>query len=158
VAFVVPDYLRNEFLTWDEVRKKGSISIGVPNLHYYLDKVQRLLPQAKLVPLNEFGEIFSHGSRRFEVAVFGAERGSAYSLLHPEFSVVVPGPNRIAIPLAYPLAGKDQSWVNFINTWIQLKQKDRTIDELYNYWILGKNAETYRPRWSIIRNVLGWVK
>ena len=146
MAFVVPDYLRNEFVNWDLVRQKGSISIGVPNVPYYLDKMHQQLPQANLVPMDELGEIFSSSSKKFEVAVLGAERASAYSLLHPEYSVVIPGPESFKIPLAYPLAGRDQYWVNFINTWIQLKQNDRTIDSLYDHWILGKNSTPYQPR------------
>jgi hypothetical protein len=39
-----------------------------------------------------------------------------------------------------------------------LKKRDRTIDTLYDYWILGKNAVPKQPRWSVIRNVLHWVK
>jgi Na+/H+-dicarboxylate symporter/ABC-type amino acid transport substrate-binding protein len=158
MAFVVPDYLRNEFVDWDTVRRKGSISIGVPNLPYYLDKMHQQLPQAKLVPIDDISYIFSSSSKKFEVAVLGAERASAYSLLHPQYSVVIPGPEIFKISLAYPLAGRDQYWVNFINTWIRLKQNDRTIDTLYDHWILGKNSTPFHPRWSIIRNVLGWIK
>jgi hypothetical protein len=49
----------------------------------------------------------------------------------------------------------DQELVNFINTWIELKKKDRTIAALYDHWILGKHAVPKQPRWSVLRNVLG---
>jgi Na+/H+-dicarboxylate symporter/ABC-type amino acid transport substrate-binding protein len=158
MAFVVPDHLRNQFLDWDTIKKMGRIPIAVPNIPYYLDKMKQQLPEAQIIPINSFDQEFSSGNRSFQVAVFGAERASVYSLLHPEYSVVVPGPTSFQIPLAYPLAGKDESWVNFVDTWIMLKQKDKTIEELYDYWILGRNATQPKPRWSIIRNVLGWVK
>ncbi len=48
--------------------------------------------------------------------------------------------------------------VGFINTWLELKKRDRTIDALYDYWILGKNAVPQQPPWSVLRNVLHWVK
>jgi hypothetical protein len=35
---------------------------------------------------------------------------------------------------------------------------DKTLQALYDYWILGKNAVPQPPRWSIIRNVLHWVE
>ena len=47
---------------------------------------------------------------------------------------------------------------DFINLWIELKQEDKTIPSLYDYWILGKNAVPTPPRWSVVRNVLHWVK
>ena len=31
------------------------------------------------------------------------------------------------------------------------------IDETYDYWVLGQGAQSHEPRWSIIRDVLGWV-
>ena len=87
-----------------------------------------------------------------------AERGSAWTLLYPQFSVVVPEPGVLRIPLAYALSTHDQEFGTFINTWIQLKRRDGTIDDLYQYWILGRNAAPRRPRWSVIRNVLHWVE
>ena len=50
------------------------------------------------------------------------------------------------------LAGND-----FINAWLRLKREDKTIDQLYAHWILGGGAEPQQPRWSVIRDVLGWV-
>jgi hypothetical protein len=44
-----------------------------------------------------------------------------------------------------------------VDTWIELKKKDRTIARLYDYWILGRSAVEREPRWSIMRNVLHWV-
>jgi hypothetical protein len=45
-----------------------------------------------------------------------------------------------------------------VNTWIELKQKDGTLNRLYKYWILGLDAAPKQPRWSIIRNVLHWTR
>jgi ABC-type amino acid transport substrate-binding protein len=55
------------------------------------------------------------------------------------------------------MAGSDREWIDFINTWIDLKKKDRTIATLYDYWILGKSTVEKEPRWSVIRNVLHWA-
>ena len=52
----------------------------------------------------------------------------------------------------------DRELADFINVWIELKKRDRTIDTLYDYWILGKNAVPKQPHWSVLRNVLQWVK
>jgi ABC-type amino acid transport substrate-binding protein len=87
-----------------------------------------------------------------------AESGSVLTLLYPKFTVVVPEPGVVKIPLAYPVARRDQDWAHFINAWIELKRRDGTIDALYGHWILGKRADKRQPRWSIIRNVLHWVE
>jgi len=55
------------------------------------------------------------------------------------------------------VAHRDQDWAYFLNTWIELKRRDGTIDALYGHWILGKQAGKRQPRWSIMRDVLHWV-
>jgi ABC-type amino acid transport substrate-binding protein len=78
--------------------------------------------------------------------------------MYPAYSVVVPGPEPIRVPLAYPIAKRDQALAAFVNTWIALKRKDGTLDAAYAHWILGRDAAPRRPRWSILRNVLHWVE
>lgn len=68
--------------------------------------------------------------------------------------MAIPQPDVLAIPLAYPMAWGDPELVSFINTWIELKKKDKTMATLYDYWILGTNAVPKPPRWSVLRNVL----
>ena len=46
---------------------------------------------------------------------------------------------------------------DFINAWLRLKREDQMLEQLHRYWILGSGAKTRKPRWSVIRDVLGWV-
>jgi hypothetical protein len=48
--------------------------------------------------------------------------------------------------------------LHFVNNWIELKRKDETIPALCEPWILGKSARKKTARWSVVRDVLGWVK
>jgi hypothetical protein len=86
-----------------------------------------------------------------------AKAGSAWTLLHPEYAVVVPQPDPFRVPQAYFTARGDQQFLNFVNDWIELKSRDNTIDTLYDYWILGRDEKSQKPRWSIVRDVLHWV-
>lgn len=78
--------------------------------------------------------------------------------MYPAYTVVIPQPDVLAAPIAYLIARGDQEMVDYMNNWLILKQKDQTIQALYDYWVLGKNAVPKSPRWSMIRNVLHWVK
>jgi hypothetical protein len=51
----------------------------------------------------------------------------------------------------------DIETMHVVSNWIDLKRNDGTIDALYDYWMLGGASRPREPRWSIIRNVLGWV-
>ena len=92
-----------------------------------------------------------------DALAFTAERGSFRTLIYPAFSVAVPLPVVIKIPLAYPVAGNDEEFAKFVSLWIDLKKKDGTIPSLYDHWILGKEARPPVKKWSIMRNVLHWV-
>jgi ABC-type amino acid transport substrate-binding protein len=160
LAFVVPDHLREDFTRWDRIRRRGHLVLGVLNLPYYLEKVRQELPQAQVTPFSSAEELFGPEARTWDALVLTAERGSAWTLLHPELSVVVPNPGLIKVPLAYPVARQDQDFARFLDQWIDLKRLERkygTIQTLYDHWILGREAVPLRPRWSIIRNVLHWV-
>jgi Na+/H+-dicarboxylate symporter/ABC-type amino acid transport substrate-binding protein len=158
LALIVKDHRREEFSSREAIRHLKAPRIGVPNVPYYVDKVRRYLPQAELVLLNSITEFFEGRGEELDAMVYTAEAGSAWTLLYPAYTVVIPQPDVLKAPLAYPLARGDQEMADFINLWIELKKKDKTITQLYDYWILGKHAVPESPRWSVIRNVLHWVK
>jgi len=157
VAFVVPDHLATSFSEWDNVRAMGKIRIGVPRAPYFLRKVRDELPDADIVPIESMDDMFAQHDPPLAAFVATAERGSAYTLLHPAFAVAVPKPRPFRVPLGYVIAGRDASMTAILNTWIDQKKKDGTLDELFAHWILGQDLTVKRPRWSIMRDVLHWT-
>jgi proton glutamate symport protein len=158
IALVVPDHARDRFATWSGIRARPNLRLGIPAVSYYVEKVDAGLPDAALTSFLSVEAMFGGpASGDLDGLVLTAERGSAWTLLHPEYSVVVPTPGLIKVPLAYPIAKHDAAFAAFIDAWIELKKKDGTIQRLYDYWILGRNVMPATPRWSIIRNVLHWV-
>jgi len=157
LAFVVRDQLRDRFRTWDDIRQLGAVRVGVPDLPAFVRAVATRAPDVQIVRLRQTSEILT-GRDEVMAYVLPAERGSVLTLLHPAYSVIVPQPDTIKLPLAYPLAGGDERWASYVNTWLQLKRGDGSIDMLYRHWILGENAAPRPARWSVARNVLHWVK
>ncbi len=92
-----------------------------------------------------------------DACLFTAERGSAMSLIDPTLAVAIPRPNLVHVPLAYPVAAGQPEMLAYINAWIELKKRDRTIETLRDYWVLGRNAAPAEPRWSVLRDVLHWA-
>jgi len=157
LAFLVKDHLRNEFSSWDNIRAMGHIRISVPDLPYFVSLLREKVPDAQLDPILP-ERVFLPGGDRVDVMLMSAERGSILTLLFPEYAIVVPEPGTIKAPLAYPIACHDERWRVFMDTWIELQRRNGTIEELYEHWVLGKNAEKQRPRWSVIRDVLHWAE
>ena len=157
VAVVVADHRRDQFRSWKEINTRGPLTIAVPDLPYYSRKLRALLPRATIHVQHDVAAWFAAAGESDALAL-PAERGAAWTLRYPAFSVVVPGPDPIKMPLAYPIGPRDEPLVRVVNTWLALKRKDGTIDSAYRHWILGHDATPARPRWSILRDVLHWVE
>jgi ABC-type amino acid transport substrate-binding protein len=93
-----------------------------------------------------------------DAVLYSAEGGSAWTLIYPAYTVVIPHPMVQIMPAGYPVAKGDPEWVGFLSSWIELKKKDGTIGLLYDHWILGRGETSQLPRWSIMRDVLKWVE
>jgi Na+/H+-dicarboxylate symporter len=157
VGFVLRDHRRSEFLDRHAVTQRNDLRLAMPNDPYYVDRMAGYFPNAELVPIDSSTQFLDAPEGEFDAMIFSAEAGSALSLLRPEFTVVVPEPPIQKIPLSYALPLGEIDWLNVVNSWIELKRGDGTVARLYDYWILGREAEKRRPRWSVIRDVLHWV-
>jgi len=158
VAFIVPDSMAAAFSEWSSVRAMGHLRLALPRSPYYIQKIRDELADVEFVPIERMDDIFAPRTQPVDAAVATAERGSAYTLLHPEYSVAVPKPRPFRVPLAYVVAGRDAAMTAMVNTWIELKRKDGTIDELFAHWILGQDSAPRRPRWSVVDDVLHWAR
>jgi len=109
LGFVVKDHLREEFSSWANIRDLGAFPVGIPNLPYYVDRVKTRAPALKLEAVDTTNPIENVLKQvTFEAVVLPAERGSVMTLLFPKYTVVVPELGIVKIPLAYPVARRDQ--------------------------------------------------
>jgi ABC-type amino acid transport substrate-binding protein len=157
MSFVVRDHERAKFSSRDAVQSLRSPRIAVLDSPCYIETLEDYLPRVETVKIGSPGDFFRQRSDEVDALFLTAERGSAWTLLYPEFSVAVPQPDVLAAPVAIAMARDAEGLADFINAWLRLKREDQTLDQLYSHWILGAGAEPPQPRWSVIRNVLGWV-
>ena len=158
VAFLVKDYRRAEFATWKKIQRLGPLKIGIPTeSQHYLALAEEFIPNAKFVTLESPREFFKQQDDDLDALIFTAEAGSAWTVVYPQYSVVVPHPTPVVIPLAYPMPHDERELVDFVNAWIELEKKEKGIEALFKYWILGQGAKKKEPRWSVIRNVLNLI-
>ena len=158
LAFLVRDHRRNQFTSRKIIDKLDSLKIAVPNVPYYVSFLRRYLSKASIVPINSPREFFKAEEGTFDALVFSAEAGSAWTLIYPQYSVSVPHPEPLKIPMIYLTPLQEPEMAQFVSAWVELKKKDGTIDLFFKRWILGEKASQQEPRWSIIRDVLHWVE
>ncbi len=157
-AFVVKDHLRHRFSSLEKIKKMDGLTIGIAAGTGVAVDVEEYFSLAKAVKLDSASEFFQSDQQNIDCLLISAEAGSAWTLLYPDYQVVVPKPMVGIQALGYPIAGGDQELLNYLNSWIDIKIKGRFLDELHDHWILGRGAEEKQPRWSVIRDVLHWVE
>ena len=156
-AFLAKDHLRHQFESLADIKSMDGLTIGVAGERRAELDVERIFPLAEAVQLDSVSEFFETDWENVDCLLISAEAGSAWTLMYPQYQVVVPKPVLGTQSLAIPITGGDQELLNYINSWIDIVITSKYLDELYNHWILGKGAEKKVPRWSVIRNVLKWV-
>jgi ABC-type amino acid transport substrate-binding protein len=156
LALVVPDHRREEFESVEAIRRMKDVRVGVSAGAYFAEKFQETFPNLVVVTLSSPREFFE--KKGADVFLGSAEGGSAWTLLYPAYSVVVPTPSKVFQPLSYAVSRDNTELGEFLDHWVRLKKADGTVDRLRDHWILGKGAVAHQPRWSVMRNVLGWAR
>jgi ABC-type amino acid transport substrate-binding protein len=156
LALLVKDYRRHQFNDLEYLQQQD-LEIAIFNTPYYQRMIYELLPRAELILIDSYSSYFEHYGDEADALAIVAEMGSSWTLLYPEYAVATPFGGNIKIPVAFPVPLGEESMADLLKNWINLKQKDGTINKLYNYWILGQQEKNHLPRWSIIRDVLHWV-
>ena len=156
-AFVVKDHRRHQFESLEEIKRIDGLTIGIAGEKSAELEIERTFPLAKAVQLDSVSEFFLTDWENVDCLLISAEAGSAWTLLYPQYQVVVPKPVIGTQSLGYPITGGDQALLNYINSWIDLNITKKYRGELYRHWILGEGAQEKQPRWSVIRDVLHWV-
>ena len=155
-AFLVPDHQRNRFHDLDAVAKMQGLSVAFMETTYLQERIRQKLPLAEVRYVTSPLRFIKDQGETFDVMVMPAQKAAAWSLLYPEYSVVVPAKGG-KLPLALPVPYREETWADYLGLWIDLHKKNGTIDALYDRWVLGKQGATSQRRWSVIRDVLHWV-
>jgi Na+/H+-dicarboxylate symporter len=156
ISLVVRDHRRREFSSWEAVRQRQDLKLAVVDVPFLVTRVEKLLPNAQVERIEAPTEFLSAAKDRFDAMLYSAEAGSAWTLLFPRYSVVVPEPNVISIPVVFVLPADTTRWNRYVNAWISLNKTSRQVERLYDYWILGQGAEQHKRRWSVVKDILGW--
>ena len=156
-AFLVPDHLRHEFSSRETLLARKQVRIGVyPSVRYERDLASHRLPHAELVPVAS-ARPFVRGEVEVDAVLLSAEEAAAWTLAYPAYAVAVPFPDWKA-PVAVVMATEPSDVNGFVDAWVELAKRDGTVERYFSYWVMGEEPPgRHVPRWSIIRDVLGWV-
>jgi ABC-type amino acid transport substrate-binding protein len=156
ISLVVRDHRRREFNSWEAIRQRQGLKLAVVDQPFLVNRIARVLPDVKVERIKDPTEFLNADRGRFDAMLYSAEAGSAWTLLFPQYSVVVPEPSVISVPLVFVLPSDTARWNRYIDAWIDLNKTSHKVQRLYDYWILGQGAEQHKHRWSVVHDILGW--
>jgi hypothetical protein len=159
LSVIVRDHRRKEFSSLEKLRKLKKLTIAYPGpLEYIKPIVHESLAGMDITwrVIDRFEEFFEQTDDAIDALVVEAEIGTAWSLLHPEYAIVVPKSTDLNVPLGFAVGAGEHDFAAFLSRWLDAKKSTGQIQEAYDYWILGKGAEKKPPRWSIGKDVFGW--
>jgi Na+/H+-dicarboxylate symporter len=155
-GLMMKDALRDKFSNIETINEIDKLNLAVLDSVYYKKAIERMFPNATLTTIKSPRAFFKNKHPDIDAFVFSAEAGSAWAMLYPAYSSVVPKGLNLKAPVGFGLPKGQFDFTQYINTWIQLKKDNVYMQKIYDYWILGLNPEAKKPRWSVIRNVFGW--
>jgi ABC-type amino acid transport substrate-binding protein len=156
LGFAVRDHRRAEFSTLTSLTRKGGLRVLASGPRYYRELVQELLPNAEIITNVSSRAFFRGEAEDIDLMAVEAEGGAAWTLIYPDFTVIVPRGLRVKGSTSLALPTNQDDFSRYIDAWLEVSEKSAFIEQLKRYWILGQHDARKPPRWSIMRNVLGW--
>lgn len=150
MAFVVPEEERQQFDHLSKVVEMEGVRMGVLRGSALEEVAMRLFPQAVIVPLDSYESALPEG--QVELYLWGEQQAASWSILHSNYTAVVPTPDSEKALLGWAVPAKEEEWLSYINYWSELRKLDGFASQEEQKWIFGVVPEE-KPRWSILSRV-----
>jgi hypothetical protein len=155
----VRDADRDRYASVASLRRGPPLTIGVvadaPSVR---ETLQRHLPGVRMrfVVMPSPRDYATGKATGIDAFAMQAESAAAWSILYPSYAVVVPQPHPVSIPIGIGMRGADRDLIDYVDAWLAMQRASGNLSEARDYWVLGHGAEPAAPRWSVLRDVLGW--
>jgi Na+/H+-dicarboxylate symporter/ABC-type amino acid transport substrate-binding protein len=158
IVFVVRKKFQRHYTSLEAILKTSSAKIVVRKGSSYESLARSLVPLDRLVCIEHYDQYANDYPN--DVLLRGEPQSIAWTLNHPQFSVVAPTPSLRQDSLGYAVALGEEEMLCYLNQWLSLKQNQKFTDKEYQLWILGhtENVTPLPRRWSIVRNVFDWTE
>ncbi len=140
VGLIIPDYRRSAFSTLDKIRNEGPLRIGILKVldeNLYRPIVRQYFKDAEIVPVDSPRDYLS-GKVEIDAMMYSAESASAWTLIFPQYSVVIPQGLEYKLALSLVLPKHQPDFRYFINLWLEIEKTEGLMKKLEEYWIYGQ--------------------
>ena len=154
MSIVLPDHRRSEVDSWGKMSESTGLRLAVVHEDVAV-AAQRQLPNVEVVVIDSIRSYFAGQREDLDGLIMSAEAGAAWNILYPHHAVVVPHPI-MQRPVGMAVRLSDDQWLRFLDRWLDFERLDGSLERLRVYWVEGGGTKAKPPRWSVMRDVLGW--
>ncbi|MFV1973258.1 MAG: cation:dicarboxylate symporter family transporter [Thiohalobacterales bacterium] len=143
IGFLVPDYRRSGFSSLEKINNQGPLRIGVLSVlekPLYGPLIKRYFENIEVVSLDSPRDYLT-GKVDIDAMVFPAESGSAWTLIYPEYSMVVPQGMSEKVALTLVIPHNQPDFRNYLNLFIEVMETKGELDILKDYWVYGRTGK-----------------
>lgn len=161
LSVVVRDHRRRDFSERERLLRYSELTIAHSgSIEYIKAPVEAVVPHIniKWKELSDLKEFFEQEGESIDGLIVQAEIGTAWTLLHPEYTVVVFESNQLNVPAGFAVPKGQEEFARLLSHWLAAKKSTGDIQRAYDYWIMGQGAVKREPRWSIMKDVLKWTE
>lgn len=156
LAFFLPRERVPDFQSREVINSRPGVRIGVFDDPVLIPRVKRTFPNAEIVIVPNYHT--PPDFTKIDAAIWTLVQAEALAAAHPELAAVQPADSGDPYLFAYLMPDGGEEFENFVNYWLAIKRADGFEKNQNAYWIQRQPRQDPEPRWSILRNVLGFGK
>lgn len=158
LILVTEEKMRKRFSSVEKIINNPDLKIAVLKGSSYEQIVYEFFPTDQIIYLDHFEDFPSKG--KLVALLWEEQQALAWILKHHNYRIVIPTPAIGIDTLGYAINADSPKFLNYLNQWLELKTNQRFTEKQYDLWIKGKTeiAAPQEKRWSIVRDVLHWIK
>ena len=153
VILLMQEQEKTGFANLEEIRKTSELTIGLIPGTAFQDLAKKLFPEAKFIEASSPELCFEN---RANAVLWTEEEAISWLMKHPSYTITSSALNLGILPISYALQSENFRFLNYLQGWLDLKQKQGYVEDLVEKWLYAKtlSKESLQKRWSILDNLI----
>lgn len=156
LALFMPRQRAQGFKTRSDLLERSGLRIGVYDSPVLVPRLKRTFPNAEIVTTLEYRNGALPDFARIDAALWTLVQAKALAVSNPDLIAVAPADAGNPYLFAYIMPPGADEFSKFVNYWLELKKADGFERRQREYWIDLLPPIPPEPRWSVLRNMLGF--
>jgi ABC-type amino acid transport substrate-binding protein len=156
LVLMVPSQKAEEFRSRTDLETIRNLRIATLSSAEMKGVMENLLPSAEVVSVENYYDLPRFVD--FDAALWTEAQAVALVRTRKGITAVRPADFGNPFLFTYIMPGNSPEFLRYVNYWLKLEATDKFAQQLKDHWIQGQPLRDHKPRWSIIRDVLHWVK